>query len=58
MHNVDTLIETGTYLGDMTYAQRKLFKQIYTIELSETLYKKAVDRLKTLRYYSEIAVLS
>ena len=46
IHNVDTLVETGTYLGDMTYAQRKLFKKIYTIELSEQLYMRAVKRFK------------
>lgn len=53
-HDVDTLIETGTYLGDMTYAQRKLFRRIYTIELSEALYKMAVDRL---RKYKNIELL-
>ncbi len=45
-YNVDTLIETGTYLGDMVYAQRKLFRQIYSIELSEQLHRMAVNRFK------------
>ena len=38
------LVETGTYLGDMVAAQRKNFKQIYTIELEEKLYRRAVKR--------------
>lgn len=54
VHHADTLIETGTYLGDMTYAQRKLFKKIYTIELSKPLYEKAVKRF---RKYTNIEVL-
>lgn len=53
-HNVETLIETGTYLGDMTYAQRKFFKKIYTIELSEQLHRQAVRRL---RKYKNIEAL-
>lgn len=44
--NATTLIETGTYLGDMVYAQRKLFKKIYSIELSEELHKRALKRFK------------
>jgi hypothetical protein len=39
-----TLIETGTYLGDMIEAQRKNFKELYSIELSKTLWEKAVRR--------------
>jgi hypothetical protein len=52
--NIETLVETGTYLGDMVYAQRKLFKKIYTIELSEQLYEMCVKRLKK---YKNIQVI-
>jgi hypothetical protein len=38
------LIETGTYLGDMVAAQRRRFKQIYSIELGEDLYAAAVQK--------------
>jgi hypothetical protein len=40
----DTLVETGTYLGDMVEAQKKFFKKIYSIELSTKLYKMAKSR--------------
>jgi hypothetical protein len=40
------LIETGTYLGDMVEAQKKNFKKIYSIELSDFLQKKAQKRFK------------
>jgi hypothetical protein len=37
-------IETGTYLGDTTFDLRNLFQKLYTIELSNDLYKKAQVR--------------
>ena len=36
-YNINTLIETGTYLGEMVYATKDYFKKIITIELSEEL---------------------
>jgi hypothetical protein len=42
----DTLVETGTYLGDMVEAQKKFFKKIYSIELSIKLYGMAKTRFK------------
>lgn len=39
--STDVLIETGTFHGGMVIATRKLFKKIYSIELSETYYKIA-----------------
>lgn len=42
-----TLIETGTYLGDMVEAQRKNFKEIYSIELSTDFWANAVKRFET-----------
>ena len=45
-YGCDTLVETGTYRGDMVYALLKSFKKIYSIELSEELYSKAANRFK------------
>lgn len=40
------LVETGTFLGDMVEAQKKNFKKIISIELSEKLHRRAVKRFK------------
>ena|SRR5687768_8843024 len=39
-------IETGTYLGDMVYAQLNNFSKIYSIELGEDLYRNAVQKFQ------------
>src|SRR5688572_14084116 len=39
-----TLVETGTFLGEMVEAQRNNFEKIYSIELSEKLWQKASKR--------------
>lgn len=49
-----TLVETGTYLGDMVEAQRKVFGTIYSVELAEQLYQQAVKRFKA---YNHIKLL-
>jgi hypothetical protein len=41
-----TLIETGTYRGDMIEAQKKFFKKIISIELSYDFFEKAKKRFK------------
>ena len=41
-----TLIETGTYKGDMVEAQKNNFKKIISIELSMDLFEKARERFK------------
>lgn len=43
-YNCMTLIETGTYLGDMVEAQKKLFHKIISIELGVDLFNKAQQR--------------
>lgn len=48
------LIETGTYLGDMVWAQKDIFNKIYSIELGEDLWKVAVNRFKN---YPHITLL-
>ncbi len=41
-----TLIETGTYMGDMVDAQKKRFKKIISIELGVDLFEKAKKRFR------------
>jgi hypothetical protein len=41
-----TLVETGTYLGDMVEAQRARFRQVISIELAPFLYRAACARFK------------
>lgn len=45
-YSIGTLVETGTYMGDMVEAQRNNFTQIFSIELSPDLWKKAVERFR------------
>jgi hypothetical protein len=44
--NINTLVETGTYLGEMVDAMNGHFENIYSIELSEQLADKARMRFK------------
>lgn len=46
-YGIRTLVETGTYMGDMVEAQRRNFTQIFSIELSPDLWNKAVERFRT-----------
>jgi hypothetical protein len=41
-----TLVETGTYLGDMVEAQKKRFKKIISIELGVDLFERAKKRFR------------
>ena len=43
--NVNVLVETGTFMGEMVYAQRNIFSKIISIELSEELHLSAKRRL-------------
>jgi hypothetical protein len=45
-YRVDVLVETGTFKGDMIWAQKDYFKKIYSIELSEPLYEQAKKRFR------------
>lgn len=42
----NTLIETGTYLGEMVEYQAKNFEKIYSVEVSEALYDFSSRRLR------------
>jgi hypothetical protein len=44
VENASTLVETGTYLGDTIWEQRNNFREIYSIELSPELFKRAQRR--------------
>lgn len=44
------LVETGTYRGDMVEAQKRRFRQIFTIELDARLYERAVARFRADRH--------
>jgi hypothetical protein len=45
-YQVQTLVETGTYMGDMVEAQKKNFGRIISIELGRELAEKAKNRFK------------
>lgn len=43
---IKTFVETGTYKGSTIFALRDCFDTLYSVELSEILYKKALQRFK------------
>lgn len=50
--DINILVETGTYQGEMVEAMKPYFEQIYSIELSEKLYqeaKKIFDKEKNIK---------
>lgn len=49
-HGVRTLVETGTYLGDMIAATRSWFKEVHTIELDPTMADRARRRFRRHRH--------
>jgi hypothetical protein len=42
--SIVTLVETGTFYGDMVNAQKNIFRNIFSMELDENLAKKAQKR--------------
>jgi hypothetical protein len=48
--SVQTLVETGTYLGDMVESCKTSFRHIITIELSADLHARATQRFATDRH--------
>lgn len=51
---INIFIETGTYLGEMVNATRKIFKKIYSIELDDELYKNAKKKFSKYNHISII----
>lgn len=47
-------VETGTYVGDMIYALKNSFRKLISVELSETLWEKAVLRFNN---YSNVQII-
>jgi hypothetical protein len=45
-YNCEIFIETGTYLGDTIWSQRKNFRKLISIELSERLFNAASKRFR------------
>ena len=45
----ETMVETGTYLGDMVFAVADCFKRIVSVELSTHLYLRAQRRFRKVR---------
>lgn len=43
-YNCSIFVETGTYKGDMIEAQKHTFKSLYSVELSKSLYERAIQR--------------
>lgn len=54
VYSCDILVETGTYFGSMVNGVKDSFKNIYTVELDERLYKRAK---KKFAKYKHIRVL-
>jgi hypothetical protein len=46
-YDVSTLIETGTYRGDMIFAQKDRFKKVMSIELGLDFFQAAKERFKS-----------
>jgi hypothetical protein len=53
-HNINILVESGTYLGDMVWAQRNNFDKIYSIELSKEL---VLFNRKRFKKYPSIEII-
>ncbi len=53
-YNYNVLVETGTYLGYMISAQKHNFEKIYSIELSEDLYRRAYKKFEK---YNHIKII-
>jgi hypothetical protein len=45
-YGIGVLVETGTFLGDTVQAALATFRQVYSIELSQSLHARAVRRFR------------
>lgn len=45
-YGVQIFIETGTFLGEMVEVMKNSFREVYSVELNEKLYKKARERFE------------
>ena len=49
-YHLKILVETGTYYGQMVDALKDDFRSIYSIELSQDLYDRAVEKFKAIKH--------
>lgn len=49
-HNISTLVETGTFRGEMINSQKVFFNNIYSIELDQKLHNEAKNNFKYYRH--------
>lgn len=54
LFSIQTLIETGTFKGEMIDATKKNFSKIYSIELDKILYKNAIKKFSKFSHISII----
>ncbi len=50
--DLDTFVETGTYMGNTAAAAARVFREVHTVELSQSLYDKAQRRFRESRNVS------
>jgi hypothetical protein len=53
-YNCKALVETGTYKGDMIFAQLNNFEDLYSIELSPQYHSEALTRFKNNKHVNLI----
>lgn len=53
-HNHKIFIETGTYMGETLYMMKNFFNELYSIELSDFFYGRAVRTFKSISNISLI----
>lgn len=53
-YSINIFIETGTYLGDTVNAVKKMFKEIYSIELNKGLHLKAKQKFIKYKHINVI----
>ena len=52
--NIDTVIETGTYLGGTTKVLSEMFRWVFTLELNHEYFKKSGEYLKGIENISRL----
>jgi hypothetical protein len=54
LYELNTFVETGTFLGNTTEIQRRKFQQVFSVELSVDLYNRAKKRFNK---YKSVKIL-
>ncbi len=45
-YKIDVFVETGTFLGNTTEIQRRKFDRVFSVELSDDFYNRAINRFR------------